>query len=211
MARQGKLHSSPFHVETVQYMYAIEHENESEYVPSSEPVCAFHNRVKRRCEKWNSGYPQCESHRCRYLNSSTRRHAVCSDCAFCYCDKCFHQKAPVNLSPEPEEGSFCYFFCSEHKQPNKFRYVRKNCERLVISQKMKACRTAIKSKKKYIKQADRELDQETTPKDTREYLQAKCSRFNEEIAVLTEQLARLETRVNKLGGYITRLPWSEST
>lgn len=31
MARQGKMHSSPFHIESQQYMYAVEHEVEPQH------------------------------------------------------------------------------------------------------------------------------------------------------------------------------------
>lgn len=191
-------------------MYAVEHENESGNDPSKYPDCEFYNRNKQRCEKWNSGYPKCESHRCRYYNPTTRRHTVCSECAYCYGNKCYHQQAPSKHKLKQDEGSFCSFFCSEKKNPKKYKYIRINCERLVVSQKLKDCNDAIRKKTKYIKRATNEVNQPTTTENTRNALQKGIKSFNTEIAELTKQRARYEERVNKLGGCLKKLPWFEN-
>ena len=88
MARQGKMHSSPFHIESQQYMYAVEHEVEPQHNTKVIPDCEYVDSTKNMCRKWNSGTQKCESYKCMFMNKELRRQATCKVCAYHYKGLC---------------------------------------------------------------------------------------------------------------------------
>ena len=94
MGRQGKMHSSPFHVETNQYKYAVENE-----VPSIKKKIAYDcpNYIVSSgfCRLWNSGGDGlCKEFKCKYYRKSLQCQQICNDCAYSFKGKCEHPKKP---------------------------------------------------------------------------------------------------------------------
>ena len=207
MGRQGKLHSSPFHVESPTYKYAVEHEIDARTISYDLPECAWRDKTKTRCKKWNTGFAKCENHRCPLINMERHRVAQCYECAYCYEEICYHQNVPEKQEFSPSEAEYCCYYLDRCQDPQKYTYIQRQCERFRLSLLSQECRKRIVSKGKYIRQASKEIAAQSTSKEDRAYLIAKCTRFETEQAALRETLSRCENRLDELGGAITSLPW----
>ena len=107
MSRQGRMHGSPFHVETSRYKYAVEHEVEPYPFSKQRPNCTYYINTNHSCSLWNSGFSQCNSHKCPYLRDGLRRHGTCLECAFFYNEVCYNNHKPTKTTVSEAEAAFC--------------------------------------------------------------------------------------------------------
>ncbi len=143
MSRQGKMHGSPFHVETKQYKYAIENENEDYQPKRIEVDCEFYSHGGYKCLKWNSGSQNCKYFKCRYYlkkhprkENSPTRYISCMSCKYNSGKKCIHPKKPSSIKLASDEANYCCFFNGKVKP--KPRSVAKNDPSAALVKQMKA-------------------------------------------------------------------------
>lgn len=207
MARQGKMHSSPFHIESQQYMYAVEHEVEPQHNTKVIPDCEYVDSTKNMCRKWNSGTQKCESYKCMFMNKELRRQATCKVCAYHYKGLCYR---PDNAKQQEDglEATHCFFFYPKDKNPERYSYIKNYCARFYYTQQVKSHEKQIKSREKSIKECNKELALYTVSEADRSYLEKKIVRKTQEISELEKELRGLTDTLNKLGERTETLPWT---
>ena len=116
MARQGKMHSSPFHVETVNYKEAIEH---FDYEAASTDHCVY-CKNDFKCQNVNSDYytQQCQYFKCK---SSVQR--IIPDAFSSYPGKIYDPLTP--------QKKVVYCYPDTAKVQYDPRHVTKSTERIV--------------------------------------------------------------------------------
>lgn len=211
MSRQGKMHSSPFHVESSQYKYAIEHENEGYSVCSERVECDSLNGKTKYCKLWNIGCISCISWKCAYYNASLRRNASCNECAFYYSKKCFHPKRPLNCKMNIKDGQYCCFYYEIGKNKNRYFFIKNCCERIMLTKLVKDCKNKIESKNLYIRQAEEELHSQKISSDTKAYLSDKICAKADERARAEILLEKYLSRLSSIGGSLNSFPNSSSS
>ena len=211
MARQGKYNSSPFHVETAQYKYAIEHEVDSRLVQQSIVSCDSLDKSKTRCTRWNSGYSKCENHRCLYYNEAKWRLATCEECAFFYETVCFHRNKPGKQVVDYEDARICCFFFPPEKDQRQHALIRSCCVRYSLTQDILGCERRIASKNNYIKQALKEISSGHPSDSDSLYLQNKIGQKARERQEQEELLQLYNQKLSKFGGRLMELPWMKKT
>ena len=209
MARQGKLHSSPFHIETASYMYAIEHENDGYAIKREATECAYVDKSKTRCSLWNSGFGKCFAFKCPYKQSELQRsNAKCGVCAFFYNGKC---KQPLNPQPNTEhkdEARYCKYFLSEQEQKERYWAVRKSFYQIMLTRELDGYERRIKAWQRYIKKAKKEIARYEVGTDDYVYLNNKISDRDQLIAQAVLRIVDLKSKLQRLGGPLRELPKS---
>ena len=151
MARQGKMHSSPFHVESRQYKYAIEHEVDTRLLKEEIlPTCSFLDKTTLRCSKWNSGYSKCQGHHCAVVEKKFGRNATCDSCGFFFDSVCYRQLKPLNKESTSQDAGFCCYYLSVEQNEKQFRYVRNSCYQYSLSMDIRALKSQVEMKKRSI-------------------------------------------------------------
>ncbi len=187
MSRQGKLHSSPFHVESSRYIFAVEKEN-SGYEPKNEDTtCEYrHGSV---CRLWNSGYKTCASFKCRYHRESLRRSFTCDDCGFIYNSKCRHSKT-INKKKIPKAtGSYCCFFVG--KEATTYETIRRAVQHDGCSEQCIHLEQQIKGWENSIKQYQFRASAASSAEEKTEYMR-KISDREKWISSARKQLLNLK-------------------
>lgn len=207
MARQGKMHSSPFHIESQQYMYAVEHEVEPQHNTKVIPDCEYIDSTKSMCRKWNSGTQKCESYKCPFIHEDLRRQASCKACAYHYKGLCYR---PDNAKQQADglEATHCFFFYPKDKNPERYNYIKNYCARFYYTQQVKSHEKQLKSRERSIKECNKELALNSISESDRRYLENKIVRKTQEISVLEIELHERICALDKLGERTETLPWT---
>lgn len=205
MARQGKMHSSPFHVENQFYKYAVEHDG-VDNIKSDNPKCEYWTPGSGVCKKWNVANGKlCKHFVCRFYKTETRRKNVCAQCAFCYNLKCKHPKRPPK-EPETNDASFCYYFLGKKDDEKKFVYIRTCLERIALTEEKKRLRSGVKSKNKYIRKAKEALQLIEPGSELYKQCIAKINAKEADAQKQTEEMLSISKRLVQLGGELDALP-----
>ena len=201
---QGKLHGSPFHVESRQYTYAIEHETVDCYEKESPNACPYFEKNSKRCRLWNSGMQHCIIKSCRFINDEQRAGKTCDSCAYCFQNECF-MPLKRNMPPFSQEvAQYCSFCCG--KGHASFSTIRRYCERITLTRIADACHKKIIGKEKYIRKAKAELADPRCKDSDRQYLENKIQAKAAERDIEISAFAQANARLNELGGRLTSFP-----
>ena len=207
MAHKGKMNSSPFHVESVTYAYAIEHENSGYNVPEKAVKCDCLVRSTNACTLWNSGYKNCFAYKCRYGGGIKKRDARCKSCAF-YLKKCRNPKKPQNKQISTEEAAFCCYYIGTGMEP-KYSQIRRCVLRIAYTSEYRTLQSDIDKRNKTIRKFQKELQACDKSSSDYKYLQDKI----EEKKNLSEQnrarMANLKAQLDKLGGPLEKWEFKE--
>ena len=205
MARQGKMHGSPFHVENQFYKYAVEHDG-VDNIKSEHPNCEYWTPGSSVCKKWNVANGKlCKHFVCRFYKTETRRKNICAQCAFCYNLKCKHPKRPPK-EPETNDASFCYYFLGKKDDEKKFNYIRTCLERIALTEEKRNLHSSINSKYKYIRKAKAALKLTEPNSETYKQYISKIKAKEVDAQKQTEELASVNKRLLQLGGELDELP-----
>ena len=207
MSRQGRMHGSPCHVETSRYKYAVEHEVEPYPFSKQRPNCTYYINTNHSCSLWNSGFSQCNSHKCPYLQDGLRRHGTCLECAFFYNEVCYNNHKPTKTTVSEAEAAFCCFFICEAHNRQQFRYIRSACERYYFTCVAKNLEKQIQSKNKYISQAKKELQSKKLHEADVDFLTEKIAGKQAERQQLLIDLKSCNDKIASVGGRVENLPW----
>ena len=205
MARQGRMHSSPFHVESPQYKYAIEHENKG-YPTYSETVSCDQLHLKTKCCRlWNAKQcgRRCLHYKCAYHDTTIQRDAACVGCAFFYNKRCFHFKCPFTTKVDVNSGRYCSFYLSAEEDRQKYQFIQICCERIMLTRLVKECKKKLKSKNLAIGTARREIQNPNLSKDDKLYLSKKIHTRRKERNQIVTSLKQYSTRLPTIGGELT--------
>ena len=208
MARQGRLHSAPFHVENSRYKYAVEHET-SDYIPQQVRVtCECLN--SKKCTLWNSGFSSCLEFKCRKLNKGMARDASCDACAFCYGGHCYHTMFPKGKNSKVEaEAHYCCYFTSMADNKARFEFIRNRCERIAYTRMIGDLKKRETGKRKYIEKARHEIDSmRCNSRDIDVQLKSIAAKEAEVAEIRREANAAIE-HLNLIGGELHRLDEKE--
>ena len=205
MPKQGKLHSSPFHVETIQYKYAIEHENDGYVIPTSKVECN-HKTGKQICRLWNSGFKMCTAHKCHYNQLSMRRTGEsCCTCAY-YWKKCVHPQCASREKIDATAAEYCCYLLTEADNQDKYHYIKNSIVRMDLTRLLHKNEHLIKSRTKYIKEAEQEMKQYEPTDGTYLYLAKKVAERRKQIAAAEKLVIRLKADLERLGGELQSMP-----
>lgn len=201
---QGKLHSSPFHIETSNYKYAIEHESD-EYKRGTFLInCQYLVPSTNHCTLWNSGRSKsCAQFGCNYLTQHEHLKPLsCIPCAYCFENRCFSPKRPQDFPIQLSEASYCCYFLKEKTDTELFQRIRKYCKRLYYTEQLIACQNEISAIKNEIqvKQLNIDISRNTTSESRLEHQETS------KLTALTEKLHQLTTQLNMLGGKLDIFP-----
>lgn len=206
MGRQGKMHSSPFHVESARYKYAVEHELENYAIQSIPVKCVHRSRESGHCNLWNIKYSSCTPHRCKYYNSALQRTSICSDCAYFYDKKCFHPKRPIRSGVDIDEARYCGYFHGIENGSGFFRAIRNSCKRISLTELTEKYRKKIHSKTLFIRRANEELSNPNISADNKEYLEAKIEQKTAERLDAVKMFKRYLAELSAAGGKLDSIP-----
>ena len=198
MARQGKMYGSPFHVETMSYAYAVEHENSGYTIPQKIIKCKYHLMATNTCELWNSGYEKCAAHKCRYIGSIQKRTASCNNCAF-FLDGCRNPKRAHQEKGNAQKASYCCFYVGKEMEP-KYSQFRRCMLRIEYTSEYKRLKEKISARNRTIRNFQKELQACNEGSSNYKYFQDK---IKEKQALSKQEIARMEylkEQLNKLGG-----------
>lgn len=210
MARQGKLHSSPFHIESRQYKYAIEHEVEPFPVRPTYADCPYLDR-NRLCSLWNSGNLTCNGHKCAFAKNGLRRSCSCEKCAFFFMGSCFEAHKPLRDTVVGSEAEYCTYFIGEEDDPKRYRKIQFLCKRYYFTSLVKSIERQIQSKDKYVAQAKAALISRKKSEETVRFYTEKIASKEEERKQLTEHLKAYKKKLISIGGKLDSLPWFASS
>ena len=205
MSRQGKLHSSPFHVESAQYKYAVEHESDYNITYDSIKCDELHARTQY-CLLWNSGFIRCSYYKCKYFNVKNQTCSNCSECAFFYMKRCFHPKCPVKNSLRKNEAPYCCYYLSANKDRKKYLAISNYCQRIYLTKLIEEYEKKIRSKRSFIQQAERELRSKNTAIKDKNYLINKIHTKSNEIIEAEILLKKYLSQLSAIGGRLTSFP-----
>jgi len=201
VARQGKFHSSPFHIENWAYKYAVEHENGDFAVPHEVIQCENRVNSTNGCKLWNSGLQTCMPHKCPVLNG-VQCSRECGQCAYYY-SECKHPKRPIRGKIIGTEASYCAFYIGQDDK-KRFQAIRRTIIRLDYTNELDTLKKRLKKRAKYIRECEKELL--TCDMQSSDYLYLKDKivekqRINknaeQRIAFLEKQLAKMGGPLNK--------------
>lgn len=205
MARQGKMHGSPFHVENQFYKYAVEHDGVDK-IKSEHPNCEYWTPGSSVCKKWNVANGKlCKHFVCRFYKTETRRKNICAQCAFCYNLNCKHPKRPPK-EPETDDASFCYYFFGKKDDEKKFNYIRTCLERISLTEEKHYIERSISKKNKYIRQATKALQDVKQGSELHKFYTDKIKAKNADAQKQAEELSKIIKRLEQLGGELDKLP-----
>lgn len=205
MARQGKMHGSPFHVENQFYKYAVEHDG-VDNVKADNPKCEYWTPGSSVCKKWNVANGKlCKHFVCRYYRAETRRKNICAQCAFCYNLKCKHPTRPPK-EPDTDDASFCYFYIGRKDDEKKFTYIRTCLERIALTEEKNYLTQSIRKKNKYIRQATKSLQDAEKDSELHKFYTDKIKAKLVDIQKQSDELMIIKDKLEQLGGDLDKLP-----
>ena len=203
MGRQGKMHGSPFHVESPQYRYAIEHE----YTIQSTPVkCDNLSERSGHCNLWNIEYTSCTSHRCKYYRVDLQRTNTCLDCAYSYEKKCFHPKHPIKNRFDVNAAHYCSYFYGLETGEEYFYVIRNFCKRIALTKLVESHQQKIQSKTRYIHRAKEKLSDPKITAANKAYLEANIKRKTAKQLTAQKKLEQYLAEFSDAGGPLKSIP-----
>ena len=205
MGRQGKMHGSPFHVETQFYKYAVEHDG-IDNIKSENPKCEYWTPGSGVCKKWNVANGKlCKHFVCHFYKTEMRRKNICAQCAFCYNLKCKHPKCPTD-EPVSDDASFCYYFIGKRDDEKKFVYIRSCLERIALTEEKLYIERSIRKKNKYIKQAQHSVSVAEKGSETYKFYIDKIRAKQVDAQKQSAKLDAIKKKLEQLGGELDKLP-----
>jgi len=191
MTRQGKMHSSPFHVETSSYKYAIEHENDGYLVTQAPVKCPHLLRSTNACSLWNSGYEKCMAFKCPYIGGTEQRNTSCQKCAFFYQKKCCNPMRPFRSHPDTKDASFCCFFVGEENE-EQYLKIKKYILRIMYTAEYNQLQQKLCIHQKSIRRCERELSLYEKNASYCQYLQNKLEKQTRQAAAKSKRMEVLK-------------------
>lgn len=190
MARQGKMHSSPFHVESPRYKYAIEHE----VTPIKEqPIkCPYLNAPANVCLLWNSGLKRCFPYKCKY-NKKDGKPSCCTSCAYCIEDTCFHAKKQKHEN-NPMAATYCAYYLSKETDFDQYKAIQSRLNGERKKQEIAHIEKSIQSTFKYIRYAQQQLQSQELDEEAIDFYKEKIANKRTQIEYLNEQLRLAEQK-----------------
>ena len=204
MAHKGKMTSSPFHVETPMYKYAIEHEN-GNYKVQENAVTCDQLYLGHNCRLWNSGHSKCYAFKCLYHQKNLRRSkANCGMCAYYYDKKCLHEKKPMRESLHTNSATYCGFYLCE--KDNKKKYYQVACyeRRIYLTEKLDELKQLITKRRKQIKEAEKEMSQAAPDSATYRFLKNKIENRTKYLLEAEMQFSKVQTMLDQIGGELRK-------
>jgi len=193
--RQGRMHGSPFHVESEFYKYAVEHENEGLPIQHESVKCGYRNKFL--CELWNSSFGSCQSHRCLYIKRKSLPPKNCVECAF-YNNGCCHGKAPAKKE-KTRVATYCCFYVSEADNPEKYARIRAIIRRIKLSNAIEEAKTQLIRKNKVKRQFEKQLSS-VEYVEYKVFLKSKIASCERQIEKLKQFIAVNEPVLQSIGG-----------
>lgn len=204
MARQGKMHSSPFHVESSMYKYAIEHEND-DCQPVQEIVKCDYRYASHNCRLWNSGHSKCYAYKCLYHQKNLRRNkATCAMCAHYFDRKCLHEKKPMHEDLHTNIATYCGFYICEADDKSKYYQITRYERRIYLTEKLDEQKKLITKRKKQIKDAEKEISKVAPDSADYRYLKGKIENRCKLLLHAEMQFAQIQTMLDQLGGELRK-------
>lgn len=204
MARQGKMHSSPFHVETPMYKYAIEHENDN-FQPAHEAIKCDQLYSGHNCRLWNSGLSKCAAFKCLYHQKGLQRaNANCSLCAHYYDKKCLHEKKPICEDLDKGAAAYCCFYICEVDNKSKYYQIARYERRMYLTEQLDEQKNLITKRRRQIKKAEKEM-RKTTPDSTEyRYWKENIENRNKYLLQAEKEFIQIQTMLDKIGGELRK-------
>lgn len=188
MARQGKLHSSPFHVESPRYILAVEKENADYQLKQEIPDCSHYDLSRKLCRLWNSGNKLCAPYKCRYNNETAQRSASCEDCAFYYEQYCYHVKGPKKDKVALSSARHCCFYVDEEGDKEKYWSIQNGLRSRSVQQQYDNLKSSIKRWEKLIADLQEKKRSPTISLKDKSYYENKIYDREQRIRNANEQL-----------------------
>ena len=204
MARQGKMHSSPFHVESSMYKYAIEHEND-DCQPVQEVVKCDYRYAAHNCRLWNSGCSKCYAFKCLYHQKNLRRSkATCAMCAYYFDRKCLHEKKPMHEDLHTNTATYCGFYICEADNKSKYYQIARYERRIYLTAKLDEQKKLIAKRRKQIKEAEKEMGKVAPDSADYRFLKRKIENRGEYLLQAEKQFANIQTMLDQIGGELRK-------
>lgn len=204
MARQGKMHSSPFHVESPMYKYAIEHENDN-CQPTQEAIKCDHLYSAHNCRLWNSGLSKCYAFKCRYHQKNLRRSkATCAMCAHYYDKKCLHEKKPMHEALHTNTATYCGFYFCEADDKSKYYQIARYERRKYLTEQLDEQKKLITKRRKQIKEAEKEMSKVAVDSADYRYLKGKIENRSKYLLQAETQFVQVQTMLDQIGGELRK-------
>ena len=207
MSRKGKMNNSPFHIETISYVYAIEHENSGYIIPDNAVKCDSLVKSTNACTRWNSGYTNCLAHKCRYNGGKAQRSVGCKKCAFFLTD-CRNPKKPEKEKLAPNEASFCCYYIGKETEP-RYSQIRRCVLRIEYTSEYKALSKKCSRRRGTIRNFQRELQLCDERSPDYKYLQDKIKEKEALNRQDYERKEKLKEQIDKLGGPLEKWEFKE--
>ena len=204
MARQGKMHSSPFHVETPMYKYAIEHENDN-CQPAQEVINCDQLYATHNCRLWNSGLSKCYAFKCLYHQKNLRRSkATCSMCAYYYDKKCLHEKKPMRESLHTNTATYCGFYLCKENDKSQYYQVARHTRRLYLTAQLDEQKTLITKRRKQTKEAEKEMSKVAPDSADYRFLKGKIENRSQYLLQAEKKFIEIQTMLDQIGGELRK-------
>lgn len=204
MARQGKMHSSPFHVESPMYKYAVEHENDA-YQLQEEVTKCDHLYCAQNCRLWNSGHAKCYAFKCLYHQKNLRRSkATCAMCAHYFDKKCLHEKKPMRESLHTNTATYCGFYLCEADNKSKYYQTARQERRLYLTAQLDEQKKLITKRRKQIKEAEKEIRKAAPGSAEHRYLNAKIENRSQFLLQAEQRFSQIQTMLDQIGGELRK-------
>ena len=91
-----------------------------------------------------------KSHHCAVINKEFCRKAKCDSCGFCYESVCYRQLTFPKKQKSCQDACYCSFYLSAEQDEKRFRFIRNNCCRYVLTKSIHSTKSHINGKKKSI-------------------------------------------------------------
>ena len=200
MAHKGKMTSSPFHVESPMYKYAIEHENDN-YKMSPDAVKCNQLYSAHNCRLWNSGLSKCAAFKCLYHQKNLRRSkATCAMCAHYYDKKCLHEKKPMREDLHTDTATYCCFYLCEADNKSKYYQVARYERRIYLTAQLEEQKKLITKRRKQIKEAEKEMSKVAPDSADYCFLKGKIENRSKYLLQAEKQFSEIQTMLDQIGG-----------
>lgn len=208
MGNKGKMSHSPFHIESAQYKYAVENENNDITLKPKKIDCEYHSHTGHRCTKWNSGTQDCKAFKCLYHRKQKRENITCADCGFYMGNKCFYPSCPNGATISLTEASECGLFLGKKENASRYAQAQRLCLRVYLTEKIGISRRRIKDLKRTIKSLSSLMQAENASEaDLMRWGALKEERLKE-LEQLQDKLVSYRTRQASLGEPLKAIPYT---
>ena len=198
------MHSSPFHVESPMYKYAIEHENDH-YQPTQDAVKCNQLYSGHNCRLWNSGHSKCYSFKCLYHQKNLRRSkATCAMCAHYYDKKCLHGKKPIRENLHTDTATYCCFYLCEADNKTKYYQTARYERRIYLTAQLDEQKKLITKRRKQIKEAEREMSKASPGSDDYRFLKGKIENRSQYLLRAEKRFSEIQTMLDQIGGELRK-------